>query len=865
MGATLGSWNNIMQINQDYVHKATDLYIGPIFEYFLSQLHQTITNFHSDKDAKIFFVSRAGVRIKKLYELYLEKYELKAPCELNYLWISRLMTAKGIFEKSPEHAFNLFHKEFEGKTLDEFGRAISNTSSLDISEETLAEGSKVYIDHLPSFLEGTSTLATTLKKHFSEQSSLFEIYIRDCLGDSKAVLMIDSGWAGTAQTFLSEAYQDIDWWGAYFGRAFIEGSDATCANQMLGLIFEANSFDPATPETAFIYHRHFIESLLEPNAATIECFEQGKGKYSLNIPGTKALLNETVSEKNDFWYYHLEQYLKNSDTYSLSQIASRFTLATAKFAEKLLYPTQEDAYHLGNVSRSTGFGKNIEMPVLVQSEGSYDFDEIDARLKKCLWRAGQLAIEYPREMAMELQKNLLPNRTSLQNIAHEWEKTDFPHTDKGQYRVSIITRTMDRVIFLKRALESVANQKFQDYHHFIVCDGGNIEAVKETIEQSAALKHKITLIDNIENRGMEAASNIAISFSDSEFFVIHDDDDSWHPGFLKRTVEYLDSKQGQNYGAVITSTIHVSEEVRPDGIKIHEEKPYQDWVDSVSFGELACENFFAPICFLIRRAIYDEVGGYDESFPVLGDWDFNLRFLAKANIGVVKESLANYHHRDTGNVSLYGNSIIDGVSKHSEFQTLLRHKFLRSGDTHLANIMGSLVTAGSQTFELRKNAKQSQAILNHIVHQNHQLSRQNDNGINSLFKQADNMTLQNEVLMKKSDTLGNQFNSFKKRAEDDVWINVADDRWVLLILQTEVFKRKPKIIAAIYESNNLTQAIRECILGNNILNIPSPPDFNEQSYLSQNADITDAITNSEISSAYFHYYMMGRHEGRRRG
>ena len=48
-------------------------------------------------------------------------------------------------------------------------------------------------------------------------------------------------------------------------------------------------------------------------------------------------------------------------------------------------------------------------------------------------------------------------------------------------RVAVITRTMDRPMFLERALASVAKQTFRDYVHVVVNDGGDNDAVKSAI------------------------------------------------------------------------------------------------------------------------------------------------------------------------------------------------------------------------------------------------------------------------------------------------------------------------------------------------------------------------------------------------
>jgi hypothetical protein len=91
---------------------------------------------------------------------------------------------------------------------------------------------------------------------------------------------------------------------------------------------------------------------------------------------------------------------------------------------------------------------------------------------------------------------------------------------------------------------------------------------------------------------MEAASNAGIAACDSDYIVIHDDDDSWCPDFLERTVAFLDGPAGARYGGVRPTATYMSEEIRGDRVIEHEMRPYNDWVRNVQLSEMACGNFF---------------------------------------------------------------------------------------------------------------------------------------------------------------------------------------------------------------------------------------------------------------------------------
>ena len=115
-------------------------------------------------------------------------------------------------------------------------------------------------------------------------------------------------------------------------------------------------------------------------------------------------------------------------------------------------------------------------------------------------------------------------------------------------------------------------------------------------------------------------------------------------------------------------------------------------------------NSFPPISFLYKREIYDKVGGYNESLPVLGDWDFNIRFLRVADIGVIPELLARYHHRDTitDANNAYGNTVNAGVSKHVKYDAILRNHYLRTSPNDLGVLVNLAVMTTWQNSKIEK-------------------------------------------------------------------------------------------------------------------------------------------------------------------
>ena len=64
--------------------------------------------------------------------------------------------------------------------------------------------------------------------------------------------------------------------------------------------------------------------------------------------------------------------------------------------------------------------------------------------------------------------------------------------------------------------------------------------------------HEWQVIDSDHPIGRDAILNLGVSGSKAEFLVLHDDDDTWAPDFLSRTVAWLDENPDQVAVAVPT-------------------------------------------------------------------------------------------------------------------------------------------------------------------------------------------------------------------------------------------------------------------------------------------------------------------------
>ena len=280
--------------------------------------------------------------------------------------------------------------------------------------------------------------------------------------------------------------------------------------------------------------------------------------------------------------------------------------------------------------------------------------------------------------------------------------------------VAVIMRTKDRPVLLERAVRDVLDQDFQDWHLVIVNDGGSRSEVEALVgAREADFDGRVTVLHHEESRGMEAASNAGIAASESTFLAIHDDDDTWHPSFLSRTVDYLRSHED---GGVGVRTEIVLEELKEDQIEETGRVPFASEIQSIVLADALRYNRCVPISLLYRRDLHSMVGGYDETLNAVGDWEFLLRVLQRHTLGFIDgPPLAYWHHRQ-GAEGAAGNSVLAGKADHQRFDKLVRDRYLQDY-VKQHGLGGLLFLAGEgkqQADHLHQRLNYSEGILHEL-------------------------------------------------------------------------------------------------------------------------------------------------------
>ena len=244
-------------------------------------------------------------------------------------------------------------------------------------------------------------------------------------------------------------------------------------------------------------------------------------------------------------------------------------------------------------------------------------------------------------------------------------------------RVGIVVRTKNRPWFLRRALRDVAAQHYALWRVHVVNDGGDRDEVDLAIaELPDDVRRRVSVHHNATSRGRSAAANEGVRALATEFVILHDDDDLWHPRFLAATVDWLDTHP-EDIGVVVRTEI-VYEEADPGGT-FREVGRALFWpeMNEVSYSDLLRINRAVPIAYLYRRRVHDEVGLYREDIHAAEDWEFNLRVTLRHHVGFIDGDPLAFWMQRRGVGGDLGNSMFALAGDHDRYDRRIRDEALR--------------------------------------------------------------------------------------------------------------------------------------------------------------------------------------------
>lgn len=207
-------------------------------------------------------------------------------------------------------------------------------------------------------------------------------------------------------------------------------------------------------------------------------------------------------------------------------------------------------------------------------------------------------------------------------------------------KVSVIIPTYNRGKLIERSVRSVLNQTYKNIEVIIV-DDGSTDNTKEVIE---SIKDERIIYYKQENGGAAKARNTGVNLATSEYIAFHDSDDVWRENKLEKQIDFLN--KNPQYGMVYSnfkfhrldgSSSSIPQDMNPIGE-----------LDGDIFFTLLINNTVGAPTMVLRKELFEEIGGFDTTLTCLEDWDFAIRFSEQYYVGYIKEDLMDAYQQKDG-------------------------------------------------------------------------------------------------------------------------------------------------------------------------------------------------------------------------
>ena len=212
--------------------------------------------------------------------------------------------------------------------------------------------------------------------------------------------------------------------------------------------------------------------------------------------------------------------------------------------------------------------------------------------------------------------------------------------------VSVIIPVYNRAETLKRAVESVLDQTFQDWE-LIIVDDGSFDRSVEIAEELAARDPRVRLVKRARNGGISAARNSGFSAASTEssWIAFLDSDDEWFPQKLEKQFALIEERQtGGNRPLVVLTTCE-------EYYSKHSRELNDSALDGFCYERMLLGARVVPSSAIVHRDVFEELEGFDPELEHGEDRDFFLRASKRFSYATVSEPLTRRYHSEANQMT----------------------------------------------------------------------------------------------------------------------------------------------------------------------------------------------------------------------
>jgi len=220
-------------------------------------------------------------------------------------------------------------------------------------------------------------------------------------------------------------------------------------------------------------------------------------------------------------------------------------------------------------------------------------------------------------------------------------------------KVSVVIPNYNHARFLRKRIDSVLQQKFQDFEVILLDDCSTDDS--RSILSSYATDPRVRIEVNNANSGSTFKQwNKGVRLARCEYVWIAESDDYADEHLLERLVAVLDADPKIAYAYCKSWRVSAGGDL--DGFAdnyLADLDPHRWTADYCADGHEECRNYFIRTnsvpnasSVVFRKATFEQVGGADETLRLCGDWKLWAAMALTGKVAYVAEPLNVFRFHD---------------------------------------------------------------------------------------------------------------------------------------------------------------------------------------------------------------------------
>lgn len=203
---------------------------------------------------------------------------------------------------------------------------------------------------------------------------------------------------------------------------------------------------------------------------------------------------------------------------------------------------------------------------------------------------------------------------------------------------SVIIPLYNKAPYVRKTVESVLGQTFDDYELIIIDNGSNDGSNKIV---AGFIDPRIRTVHLEENIGVSNARNKGVSLSTAPYITFLDADDWWEPTFLEEMRGLIERHPDAGiYGTGYYIVKNSKKRVAPIGVD-------EDFLEGeINYCRVYAKTLCMPLTSItvsMPRAVFDEMEGFKPHLKLGEDFDLWVRIALKHKVVFFNKPLSNYN------------------------------------------------------------------------------------------------------------------------------------------------------------------------------------------------------------------------------